>query len=448
MKQQTNRNRRWVLASRPHGAPQMDNFRLEEDDVATPGEGQVLLRTVFLSLDPYMRGRMSDEPSYAPPVEPGCVMVGGTVSRVVASNHPDYRPDEWVLSYNGWQDYDISDGEGLVKLGDNPQHPSWSLGILGMPGFTAYMGLLDIGQPKEGETLVVAAATGPVGATVGQIGKLKGCRVVGNAVHVFATGETQAYYNDFADAPEKHLARALAEGFAYQGEISPQTGEPRGVKSTGQPPVAFVDFIQNHDQVGNRAQGDRLITLAGAERTKVLLATLLLSPHIPLLFMGEEYGESRPFLFFTDFHGDLARAVREGRAKEFADHAGENVPDPNAPETFQRSKLNWKQQHSEEGKAWLAFTRELLLLRQKHIVPLLSAARESSGTVLQTAPGFIAVSWRFPGGTLSLALNISATTVLLPDLPGKTLFAWPNESTGSLSQHSLIVRLAQGESAS
>ncbi|EIC3732406.1 DUF3459 domain-containing protein, partial [Salmonella enterica subsp. enterica serovar Richmond] len=194
--------------------------------------------------------------------------------------------------------------------------------------------------------------------------------------------------------------------------------------------------------------GDRLITLAGAERTKVLLATLLLSPHIPLLFMGEEYGESRPFLFFTDFHGDLARAVREGRAKEFADHAGENVPDPNAPETFQRSKLNWKQQHSEEGKAWLAFTRELLLLRQKHIVPLLSAARESSGTVLQTAPGFIAVSWRFPEGTLSLALNISATTVLLPDLPGKTLFAWPNESTGSLSQHSLIVRLAQGESAS
>ncbi|EEP5312429.1 malto-oligosyltrehalose synthase [Salmonella enterica] len=222
-----------------------------------------------------------------------------------------------------------------------------------------------------------------------------------NAVHVFATGETHAYYNDFADAPEKHLARALAEGFAYQGEISPQTGEPRGVKSTGQPPVAFVDFIQNHDQIGNRAQGDRLITLAGAERTKVLLATLLLSPHIPLLFMGEEYGESRPFLFFTDFHGDLARAVREGRAKEFADHAGENVPDPNAPETFQRSKLNWKQQHSEEGKAWLAFTRELLLLRQKHIVPLLFAARESSGTVLQTAPGFIAVSWHFPGGTLS-----------------------------------------------
>lgn len=182
MGQQKQRNRRWVLASRPHGAPVPENFRLEEDDVATPGEGQVLLRTVYLSLDPYMRGRMSDEPSYSPPVDIGGVMVGGTVSRVVESNHPDYQPGDWVLGYSGWQDYDISSGDDLVKLGDHPQNPSWSLGVLGMPGFTAYMGLLDIGQPKEGETLVVAAATGPVGATVGQIGKLKGCRVVGVAV--------------------------------------------------------------------------------------------------------------------------------------------------------------------------------------------------------------------------------------------------------------------------
>jgi len=181
MKQDPHRNRRWVLASRPHGAPIADNFRLEEDDIATPGEGQVLLRTVFLSLDPYMRGRMSDAPSYSPPVKIGEVMCGATVSRVVKSQHPDFAEGDWVLGYSGWQDYDISGGEGLVKLGDNPPHPSWSLGILGMPGFTAYMGLLDIGQPKSGETLVVAAATGPVGATVGQIGKIKGCRVVGVA---------------------------------------------------------------------------------------------------------------------------------------------------------------------------------------------------------------------------------------------------------------------------
>lgn len=181
MNQPVLRHRRWVLASRPHGEPVAENFRLEESDLPTPGAGEILLRTVFLSLDPYMRGRMSDAPSYSPPVDIGAVMVGGTVSRVAQSNHPDFTVGEWVLGYDGWQNYAISDGSGLVKLGDSPEHPSWALGILGMPGFTAYMGLLDIGQPKPGETLVVAAATGPVGATVGQIGKIKGCRVVGVA---------------------------------------------------------------------------------------------------------------------------------------------------------------------------------------------------------------------------------------------------------------------------
>ncbi|MBS1204171.1 MAG: NADP-dependent oxidoreductase [Proteobacteria bacterium] len=181
MNQSSHRNRRWVLASRPHGAPVTDNFRLEEDNIATPGEGQVLLRTVYLSLDPYMRGRMSDAPSYSPPVKIGEVMCGATVSRVVSSLHPDFAEGDWVLAYSGWQDYDIASGDEVINLGKDPQHPSWSLGILGMPGFTAYMGLLDIGQPKAGETLVVAAATGPVGATVGQIGKIKGCRVVGVA---------------------------------------------------------------------------------------------------------------------------------------------------------------------------------------------------------------------------------------------------------------------------
>lgn len=180
MNQSTTRNRRWVLASRPKGAPVADNFRLEEQSLPEPGQNEILLRTIWLSLDPYMRGRMSDEPSYSPPVEIGAVMVGGTVSRVAQSNHPDYKEGDWVLSYNGWQEYALSDGKDLVKLGET-EHPSWSLGILGMPGFTAYMGLLDIGQPKAGETLVVAAATGPVGATVGQIGKIKGCRVVGVA---------------------------------------------------------------------------------------------------------------------------------------------------------------------------------------------------------------------------------------------------------------------------
>ena len=266
-----------------------------------------------------------------------------------------------------------------------------------------------------------------------------------NAIHVFATGETHAYYQDFADVPEKLIARILTEGFAYQGELSPQSGERRGVPSASQPPVAFVDFIQNHDQVGNRAHGERLITLAGADRTKVLLATLLLSPHIPLLFMGEEYGETNPFLFFTDFHGDLAKAVREGRAREFTGHAGhdDNVPDPNAEETFIRSRLDWDKQQSAEGKAWLSLTRQLLQLRQHHIVPLLADAQGNSGTVLHTAPGMVAVSWQFPQGQLSLALNIERQTQALPEMPGETIFAWPQES-GDLPQHSIIVRLAQG----
>lgn len=181
MSQSKARNRRIVLAKRPQGAPVPENFRLENTPVPEPAEGQVLLRTAYLSLDPYMRGRMSDAPSYAQPVKVGQVMVGGTVCRVEASGHPDYKVGAWVLGYSGWQDYALSDGTDLTQLGQNPQNASYALGILGMPGFTAYMGLLDIGQPKPGETLVVAAATGPVGGTVGQIGKLKGCRVVGVA---------------------------------------------------------------------------------------------------------------------------------------------------------------------------------------------------------------------------------------------------------------------------
>lgn len=266
-----------------------------------------------------------------------------------------------------------------------------------------------------------------------------------NAAHVFATGETHAYYQDFAFEPEKKFARALAEGFVYQGEISLQTGESRGVECASQPPTFFVDFIQNHDQTGNRAQGERLIALAGADKTRVLLAALLLSPHVPLLFMGEEYGETRPFLFFTDFHGDLARAVREGRASEFSGHAGhdETVPDPNDPDTFLRSKLDWQKTESDEGKAWLAFTQRLLTLRQRHIVPLLRDGKPAQGRVLATARGMVAVSWRFASGTLSLALN-TGKPATLPALPGERLFSWPAQ-LNALETNSIVVCFAKGE---
>ncbi|EIU7612978.1 NADP-dependent oxidoreductase [Vibrio vulnificus] len=174
-------NRQIVLASRPVGAPTAENFALKQSDIPTPAQGEMLLRSVYLSLDPYMRGRMSDAKSYAEPVGIDEVMVGGTVCQVEVSKHAEFEVGEWVLAYTGWQDYAISNGEGLIKLGKQPSHPSYALGVMGMPGFTAYMGLLDIGQPKEGDTLVVAAATGAVGSMVGQIGKLKGCRVIGIA---------------------------------------------------------------------------------------------------------------------------------------------------------------------------------------------------------------------------------------------------------------------------
>lgn len=181
MNQTKDINRRFLLNSRPQGAPVPDNFQFEKMAVPTAKDGEILLRTVYLSLDPYMRGRMGDAPSYAPPVGIGDVMLGATVSRVETSRHPDFKEGDWVLADSGWQDYAVSDGTGLIPLGSQLDHPSLALGVLGMPGFTAYMGLLDIGQPKAGETVVMAAATGPVGSAVGQIAKLKGCRVVGIA---------------------------------------------------------------------------------------------------------------------------------------------------------------------------------------------------------------------------------------------------------------------------
>jgi NADPH-dependent curcumin reductase len=174
-------NRKIVLASRPEGAPQPSNFRLEQSPAPEPRDGQVLLRTLWLSLDPYMRGRMSAARSYAKPVEVGEPMVGGTVNEVVASKHADFKPGDVVLGYAGWQDYAVSDGTGLRKLDARRAPVSTALGVLGMPGMTAYTGLLTIGQPKGGETVAVAAATGPVGSLVGQIAKIKGCRAIGVA---------------------------------------------------------------------------------------------------------------------------------------------------------------------------------------------------------------------------------------------------------------------------
>ncbi|MGB7288221.1 MAG: NADP-dependent oxidoreductase [Salaquimonas sp.] len=174
-------NRRIVLAERPIGMPNENTLRLEEMPVPDAGVGQMLLRTVYLSLDPYMRGRMNDAKSYAEPVAIGGVMTGQVVAQVVSSDVKGFEAGDYVLAGSGWQDYMVSDGTDVLNMGKKSKNPSWALGILGMPGYTAHAGLLNIGEPKPGETVVVAAASGPVGATVGQIAKIKGCRVVGIA---------------------------------------------------------------------------------------------------------------------------------------------------------------------------------------------------------------------------------------------------------------------------
>lgn len=175
------KGQRVVLASRPAGPPEASNFRVEAFDLAEPKEGELLLKTLFLSLDPYMRMRMSEGDSYADPVAVNQEMCGGTVSRVEFSRHPNFNQGDLILGFTGWKSHAISDGTELNKLDPDMANPSWALSALGMPSFTAYFGLLELGQPKHGETVVVGAASGAVGSVVGQIAKIKGCRAVGIA---------------------------------------------------------------------------------------------------------------------------------------------------------------------------------------------------------------------------------------------------------------------------
>src|SRR3954471_13155052 len=190
-----------------------------------------------------------------------------------------------------------------------------------------------------------------------------------HALHVIATGEREGYYRDYADAPLRHLGRVLAEGFAYQGEGSRHQGKNRGERSGHLPLTSFIPFLQNHDQVGNRAMGDRLACLAPPERLRLARAAMLLAPSVPMLFMGEEYGEISPFLYFCDFHGELADAVREGRRREFSsfpqfadESARAAIPDPNSERTFLDSKLDWSRAGREEGRRTLQAHRDLLEL--------------------------------------------------------------------------------------
>ena len=252
-----------------------------------------------------------------------------------------------------------------------------------------------------------------------------------HAAHVLVTGESDGYYVDFADRPAWYLARALAEGFAYQGERSAlRKGATRGEPSAHLAFAAFILFLQNHDQVGNRALGERLATLAPEAALRLAAATLLLAPEVPMLFMGEEFGSRTPFLYFCDFHGGLADAVREGRRREFAtferfaaEAARSEIPDPNAPATFESSKLRWEDLAGPAHAQWLAFHRALLALRRDYLVPRLGEHHRSVRFAARIAS--LIVDWTLgDGATLHLRANFSSAPASdLALAPGALLHA-------------------------
>jgi malto-oligosyltrehalose trehalohydrolase len=251
-----------------------------------------------------------------------------------------------------------------------------------------------------------------------------------HAAHVLLTGEDAAYFADFREVPVAHLGRCLAEGFAYQGETSLHRKRPRGEPSAHLPPTAFVNFLQNHDQIGNRGFGERLTQLSDPRALGVMMAILLLAPSIPLLFMGEEHGASEPFLFFVDFDPELCEAVRQGRRRELARFPGfvaraaeEPIPDPCARETRERSIIDWSKQTEPVHAAWLAHCRTLLALRSREIEPRL--AREMTAPASYLVEGsLLRVAWRLGGDRLTLMAQLAATARRgAVEAPGRLLWA-------------------------
>jgi malto-oligosyltrehalose trehalohydrolase len=245
---------------------------------------------------------------------------------------------------------------------------------------------------------------------------------VHHCFHVLLTGETDGYYADYAERPLRHLGRCLAEGFAYQGEPSPfRDGKPRGEPSAALPPAAFVSFLQNHDQIGNRAFGERIAHLSSEPALAAATAILLLAPSPPMLFMGDEFVAATPFLFFCDFGGELAHAVTEGRRSEFARFAkfrdpgvAATIPDPVDAATFERSKLDWRSLVAEPHSRWLELHRELLALRAREIVPLLSGMKGRGASFREIGQRALEVRWTSSGAELLLLANLGDEAQRLP----------------------------------
>jgi maltooligosyltrehalose trehalohydrolase len=264
-----------------------------------------------------------------------------------------------------------------------------------------------------------------------------------HAWHVLLTGENYSYYRDYQRAPRNDIARALGSGFVYQGEASAhRDGRPRGEPSGKLSPLAFINFLQNHDQIGNRALGDRLEANADPRAVEAALAITLLAPALPMLFMGEEWGSKAPFPFFCDFRGDLAKAVREGRRREFSDayaKYGDEIPDPLEPSTMQSAVLDWASREQSPGRERLALVQKLLSIRQREIIPRLEGA--AFGGAQAAENGLLTANWRLDdGATLRLLANLSNDDIPSAAKIDGTLI-WGNELTGSVPPWAAIWRI-------
>lgn len=301
------KNHRIVLASRPTGKPTPENFRIEETPLPAPAEGQVLLEILYLSLDPYMRGRMSAGRSYAKPVEVGAVMEGGTVARVLASRHADYAVGDIVLSHSGWQTHALSDGTALRKLDPAAAPVSTALGVLGMPGFTAYAGLLTIGRPKAGETVVVAAASGPVGSAVGQIARIKGARAVGIA----GGADKCAFVRELGfDAAIDHRAPDFAARLA---EACPQGIDVYFENVGGAVWDGVFPLLNDFARIpvcGLIAQYNATGDFPGPDRLPVVMRDVLSKSLTIRGFIQREFTDQRPA-----FYAEMAQWIADGRVR-------------------------------------------------------------------------------------------------------------------------------------
>jgi maltooligosyltrehalose trehalohydrolase len=274
---------------------------------------------------------------------------------------------------------------------------------------------------------------------------------VHHAAHVLMTGESDGYYADYSSNPIWHLGRCLAEGYSYQGEPSHfRGGASRGEASRNLSPSCFVSFLQNHDQVGNRAFGERITNLAEPRVLKAAVAVLLLAPSPPLLFMGEEFGASTPFLFFCDFEPDLASKAREGRRVEFArfaqfssTEAQAKIPDPNAEETFVRCKLDWGTVQSQIHSDWLEFYRELLACRKSTIVPRVKDVLRGTARFEVLSKRAVSVIWPFAGGgQFALIANLSDETLDIPKIPEGSLVYATGADAAALGKHRTMPALS------